>query len=80
MAKRFGLHPYTVVFYCDAERAMETFVEYVRAVDSSEAFKKAVAKARRDGGTSSGYSLTSDDWRNASEIITLPGHHEAARK
>jgi hypothetical protein len=73
------MKPFTVIFYIDGDRAMETFVEKVEATDASDAWDKAIAAAKDSGGTSSGYSLGSWEWENATEIITLDGHHDASK-
>lgn len=63
--------PYTVIFYVDGDYAVHTFVEQVMAKDTSEAWRIAVKQADK------GY-LTGCDFDNATEIITLSGHLEAA--
>lgn len=68
------MKPYTVIFYIDADYAVETFVEHVMATSPSEAFDVAVAQAKEDGGTSSGRSLSSDSYDLATEIVTFDGH------
>ncbi len=70
--------PYTVVFYVDGDYGVETFVEEVMAKEVGTAFEKAVKKARKDGGTSSGRSLSRNDWDNATEISTFHGHDLSA--
>lgn len=66
--------PYTVVFLVDADRSVETFVQEVDAADRAEAFDLAVAKARANGGTSSGRSLRDHEWAAATEISVFAGH------
>lgn len=77
---REALHPYTVVFYIDADRAVETFAAYVNARDMSDAWDKAIAKASRAGGSSSGHAIPTSAWQNATEIVTYHGHCAPARK
>ena len=73
------MKPFTVIFYIDVDRSMETFVEKVTAKNGSDAWDKAVKQARDSGCTSSGYSLGSWEWEGATEIITLDGHHESTK-
>ena len=68
------MKPYTVIFYIDAEYAVETFVEHVTAASPSEAFDVAVAQVKEDGGTTSGRSLSEDAYELATEIVTFDGH------
>lgn len=70
--------PYTVIFYIDGDRAMETFVERVRAYNASEAFEAAVEQAKGSGLSSSGYPIPDWEWENATEIITFKGYPDAA--
>lgn len=66
--------PFTVVFHIDGDYGVETFVQEVFAHDPSSAYDLGVEKAEEDGGTSSGRTLTSTDWDNASEIGVFVGH------
>ena len=66
--------PYTVVFYIDGDRHVETFVQEVFAENPRDAWGKAVQQAREDGGTSSGHSLCDEEYGRATEITTLIGH------
>lgn len=70
--------PYTVIFYIDGDRAMETFTEKVEAENVSDAWTAAIKQAKDSGCSSSGYSIGSWEWENATEIITLNGHHDYA--
>ncbi len=72
------LKPYTVIFYVDGDRAVETFVERVMAQNSARAWDAAVRAAKKDGGTTSGYSLDDHEWENATEIVTFSGHADVA--
>lgn len=73
------MRPFTVIFYLDGDRAMETFVEKVEANDAADAWDVAVQQAKDSGCSSSGYSIGDWEWENATEIITLDGHHEASK-
>jgi hypothetical protein len=66
--------PYTVVFHVDGDYGVETFVQEVVATGPGTAYDLGVEKAREDGGTSSGRTLSSSDWDNASEIGVFVGH------
>ncbi len=70
--KRFDLKSFTVLFFIDGDYGVETFAEHVNATDGSDAFDKAVRKAKRDGATSSGRPVR--DWSAATEIVTYAGH------
>lgn len=70
--------PYTVIFYIDGDRAMETFVERVRAYTSDGAFVAAVKQAKDSGCSSSGYSIADWEWDNATEIVTFKGYPDSA--
>lgn len=72
--------PFTVIFFIDADKAVETFVEHVTAPNGSEAWEIAKKQALDSGCSSSGYSLDADDFEHATEIITLDGHHEGTKQ
>lgn len=69
-----GNQPFTVIFYIDGDRAVETFTEHVLAADPSDAWDVAKAQALESGASSSGYSLSEDDFEGATEIMTIAGH------
>jgi len=66
--------PFTVVFFIDGDYGVETFVQEVFATDAGSAYELGVQKAEQDGGTTSGRTLSSTDWENASEIGVFVGH------
>lgn len=67
-------HAFTVIFYIDADRAVETFAEHVTAADRVEAWELAVAQAKKNAGSSTGHDLSAQEWENATEIATFAGH------
>ena len=62
--------PYTVIFYVDGEDQVETFIERVTCEEAGDAWDLAVEQAR-DGG----HVIRDDEFMNATEIVTLAGHH-----
>lgn len=67
-----ALKSFTVIFYVDSDYGVENFVEHVNATDGADAFDRAVKRAKRDGGTSSGRTVR--NWDDATEIVTYAGH------
>ena len=73
------MRPYTVIFYIDTDKAVETFVEKVMANDASHAWDVAIWQARESGCSSSGHSIGDWEWDSATEIVTFEGHPTEAR-
>ena len=69
----------TVIFYIDADKAVETFVEEVTVKNISDALAAGVKSARASGSSSSGHQVAEYEWANATEIAILEGHRLAAR-
>jgi hypothetical protein len=64
----------TVAFYVDGDYGVEPFVREVLAKDAEDAFAKAVALAKADGGTTSGRTLRDHEWECATEVAIFVGH------
>lgn len=64
---------FTVLFFVDGNRGVETFAEHVTCT-YSDAFDKAVAKVKRNAS----HMCASYELANATEITTYAGHLENA--
>lgn len=61
---------FTVIFYVDGEDQVETFIERVTCPGSEHSFDLAVQQAKEGG-----HMIRDHEFENATEIVTLAGHH-----